>query len=398
MFRPITLNDKTWMDRCRSSSLNDMTVLSFPAVYTWQSTFGLTVDGEDNFYVIRSEADRGYYYPVGEREACRAYVRSLMEDPRTDPCSGTASAAGSASPVLSSDTASAGSASPALSSAPGSLKLLYVPEQELEWLEEQGFEISCEQNTSEYVYSSRSLALLDHGSGTNYRVKVKHFSRDYVWNSRPLVFPGDEALLREKTAAWDRMCGAGADTPAMGEKTADTPAAVGNTVNAPVAGGNTADTPAMGGRTADTPASDKQAADWRAPFRFPADSNEPLLPHSVHTSDRLALLSSCEDPAAIGLSGIYLETEKGEWAFLLGYPSTDKIYDMSIVKYSPDLSRNAVPVCICEMAKLVADSYPWINLEDDLGEKGLRRMKTLYHPLFLLGSYTAYREIPPVFP
>ena len=123
-----------------------------------------------------------------------------------------------------------------------------------------------------------------------------------------------------------------------------------------------------------------------------------LLPHSVHTSDRLALLSSCEDPAAIGLSGIYLETEKGEWAFLLGYPSTDKIYDMSIVKYSPDLSRNAVPVCICEMAKLVADSYPWINLEDDLGEKGLRRMKTLYHPLFLLGSYTAYREIPPVFP
>ena len=368
MFRPITLNDKTWMDRCRSSSLNDMTVLSFPAVYTWQSTFGLTVDGEDNFYVIRSEADRGYYYPVGEREACRAYVRSLMEDPRTDPRSGTASAAGSASPVLSSDTASAGSASPALSSAPGSLKLLYVPEQELEWLEEQGFEISCEQNTSEYVYSSRSLALLDHGSGTNYRVKVKHFSRDYVWNSRPLVFPGDEALLREKAAAWDRMCGAGADTPADG----------GNTVN--------------------MPASDKQAADWRAPFRFPADSNEPLLPHSVHTSDRLALLSSCEDPAAIGLSGIYLETEKGEWAFLLGYPSTDKIYDMSIVKYSPDLSRNAVPVCICEMAKLVADSYPWINLEDDLGEKGLRRMKTLYHPLFLLGSYTAYREIPPVFP
>ena len=325
MFRPLTLNDKTWMDRCRSSSLNDMTVLSFPAVYTWQSTFGLTVDREDNFYVIRSEADRGYYYPVGEREACRAYVRSLMEDPRTDPRSGTASAAGSASP--------------ALSSAPGSLKLLYVPEQELEWLEEQGFEISCEQNTSEYVYSSRSLALLDHGSGTNYRVKVKHFSRDNEWQSRTLSFPEDEALLREKTAEWDL---------------------------------------ASGGGSVDF---DVQQLCSMAPW----DTGSAYL----HNSDRLAALTAAKDPAPIGLSGVYIETSTGDWAFLLGYPSTSEIYDMSIVKYSPDISRNAVPACICEMAKRVCSAFPYINLEDDLGNPGLRRMKQLYHPLFLLDSYTA---------
>ena len=167
MFREINLSDKKWMDRCRDIAPQVMTVVSFPAVYTWQSTFGLTIDGDSRFYVIRSEADGGYYYPVGETDACRAYVLSLMQ-------------------------------------SSGFLKLIYVPEQELGWLESIGFDITCDANTSEYVYSSRSLALLDNGSGTNYRVKIRHFSRDCVWSVRPLSFPEDEALLREKAAAWDR--------------------------------------------------------------------------------------------------------------------------------------------------------------------------------------------------
>ena len=280
MFRAVNLKDRSWMEHCRKNCPQEMTVISFPAVYTWQSAFGLTIDGDDRFYVIHSASDDGYYYPVGDRDACRACVRSLMTDS-------------------------------------GPLKFVYVPESELKWLESEGFEILCEPATSEYVYSSRSLALLDNGSGTNYRVKIRHFSRDNEWSVRPLAFPRDTDLLLEKAAAWDQS----------------------------------------------------------------SDSSFP--------SDRLAWLSAVKDPAALGFSGIYLETRQGEWAILLGYRSTERIFDQSFIKYSPGISRNVVPVCISEMAKLTWEKYPCTNLEDDLGNPGLRNMKMLYRPLFLLDSYTA---------
>jgi len=278
MFREIKLSDKAWMDRCRLYALQEMTVVSFPAVYTWQSTFGLTIDGDSRFYVVRSEADKGYYYPVGETEACRDYVLSLLS---------------------------------------GSLKLIYVPKQEIGWLEALGFTIKYEPDTSEYIYSSRSLAYLDSGSGSNYRVKIRHFSRDNEWHAKPLIFPGDEALLRAKNADLNGV--------------------------------------------------------------FSHDAAE----------DYLALHCAAANPAEIGLSGVYVETGTHDWAFLLGYPSTGRIYDMSFVKYSPGISRNAVPVCICEMAKLICNTWPLVNLEDDLGIEGIRKMKKLYHPLCLLDSYTA---------
>ena len=145
------------------------------------------------------------------------------------------------------------------------------------------------------MYSSRSLALLDNGSGTNYRVKIRHFSRDNEWIVRPLAFPRDTDLLLEKAAAWDQS----------------------------------------------------------------SDSSFP--------SDRLAWLSAVKDPAALGFSGIYLETRQGEWAILLGYRSTERIFDQSFIW----------------------EKYPCTNLEDDLGNPGLRNMKMLYRPLFLLDSYTA---------
>ena len=274
------------MDRCRENSANDLTVLSFPAVFTWKDSFGLSVSGDEHFYVIRCDVEDSYYYPVGEQDACRNCVYAMMKE---------ASEAGCLN----------------------HLKFLYIPERELGWMEDLGFRISCEPNTSEYIYSSASLALLDNNAGTNFRVKIRHFSRDNSWHARPLSFPEDNELLRRRVLEWD----------------------------------NTA----------------------------------PFVPDGEH----LAVQAASQAPVQIGLSGVYLETGRGEWAFLLGYQSTPRIYDMSFVKYSPDLSRNVVPVCISEMAKLVSGTFPYINLEDDLGIPGLRNMKKLYHPLFLLGSYSA---------
>ncbi|MDO5702325.1 MAG: phosphatidylglycerol lysyltransferase domain-containing protein [Lachnospiraceae bacterium] len=274
------LTDKEWMDRCRAEGSNDMTVISFSAVYIWRSIFGLTVDGDERFYVIKSISDEGYYYPVGRKDACRDWVRSMLSDGQP-------------------------------------LKFVYVPKGELEWLESIGFETSYEPDTSEYVYSSRSMALLDNGAGSNYRSKIHNFSRDNEWSVEAFDFPADEEFLRRMIRSW-------ADEPS-----------------------------------------------------------------SRRVPDRQAVLACAENPARAGLSGIHIETDTGEWAFLLGYPSTKEIYDMTIVKYSPWISRNVVPVCFCELSKLVCNDFPYINLEDDMGVSGLRTMKSLYHPLFLLDSYTA---------
>ena len=306
MFREITLNDKTWMDHCQKHALQQMTVVSFPAVYTWQSTFGLTFDGDSRFYVVRSEADNGYYYPVGDTSACRAYIRSLLQStgrqnhskaPFDFPDHPPGSLHADASPLL---------------------KLVYVPEQELEWLESLGFDIVTDRNTSEYIYSSRTLALLDDKASRNYKEKIRHFSRDNEWSVRPLSFPEEEAFLYAKA---DEL------------------------------------------------------------------ANASLLKNDPE--DFRAVLCAAKNPGAIGMSGIYVETAAHEWAFLLGYPSTDRIYDLTFIKYSLGMSRNVVPVCFSEMAKLVCGTWPLINLEDDMGIEGLRNMKTLYHPLCLLDSYTA---------
>lgn len=91
----------------------------------------------------------------------------------------------------------------------------------------------------------------------------------------------------------------------------------------------------------------------------------------------------------LSLSGIRLETQEGGWAFMIGYQSTPDIYDMSMVKYSDKLPPDVVPYLISELAKQVSGKCRYINLEDDMGIPGLRTMKTLYSPEFMLDSYTA---------
>ena len=279
MFREIKLSDQAWIERCRDERTNALTVLSFPAVYTWQSSFGLTIDGDEDYYIIRSEADQGYYYPVGSQEAVRGCISELLQKQ-------------------------------------GSLKLIYVPESELKWLEELGAKTRREPDSSEYVYRSSSLALNDRDSGKNYREKVRHFSRDNKWKIRSFHFPEDNEFLKQIAAAPDR------------EK--------------------------------------------RGSY-----------------SNLQAMRRAAEHPLELDLSGVYIETVLGEWAFLLGYPSTSQIYDLTFLSYSISISRNVVPACICELAKRVCDRFPLINMEDDMGIEGLRTMKKLYHPVFMLDSYTA---------
>ena len=56
------------------------------------------------------------------------------------------------------------------------------------------------------------------------------------------------------------------------------------------------------------------------------------------------------------------------------------------------LPAEVVSVCVHEFAKMLADRYPLINIEEDLGLEGLRRAKTLYSPVDLMKVYEAVRQ------
>jgi hypothetical protein len=65
---------------------------------------------------------------------------------------------------------------------------------------------------------------------------------------------------------------------------------------------------------------------------------------------------------------------------------------MTMVKYDLSLPPLMTPVCVHELACQLADRYPWINLEEDLGLEGLRRAKQLYSPIRQEEVYEAVRQ------
>ncbi len=278
-FRKIELSDRPWIEGLRDTEINSMSVLSFQGIYTWQNMFGLKICGDGEFFVLHSDADQAYYYPCGSRKRCRQFVKEELQAGRR-------------------------------------LKFVYVPEQEREFLEKLGFIVMLDRDTSEYVYDTRMMALLDPGASRNYRRKCRNFSKNNVFRTRCIT--GQElTLLHDHVSEWERM---------------------------------------------------------------EIDGSQ---------DDIGAVRAALDSFIALSMSGVCLEAETGGWAFMIGYQSTPDIYDMAMVKYSDKLSPDVVPYLISEIARLVSGSCRYINLEDDMGIAGLRTMKTLYKPQFMLDSYTA---------
>lgn len=280
-FRRIELSDRLWIEGLRNTERNAMSVLSFQAIYSWQKMFGLRIYGDGEFYVIHSEADQGFYYPCGNRERCRRFVREEMR-------------------------------------AGQSLKFVYVPEAEIPFLRDLGFAVTEDRNTSEYVYDTRKMALLSPGASRNYRRKCRNIMNNYVFCVHRIT--GQEIhKLHAYVSEWEHMEIDGAQ-------------------------------------------------DDIGAVRMAVDAFVPL-----------------------SMSGIRMETKDGGWAFMIGYQSTQDIYDMAMVKYSDRLPPDVVPYLISELAKQVSGKCRYINLEDDMGVPGLRTMKNLYSPEFMLESFTAIR-------
>ncbi len=92
------------------------------------------------------------------------------------------------------------------------------------------------------------------------------------------------------------------------------------------------------------------------------------------------------------LNGVMITAENGEHAFIMGYENTPEMFTMTMVKHDLDLPLLMTPVCVHELACALADKYPYINLEEDLGLEGLRRAKQLYSPIKQLEVYEAVRK------
>lgn len=88
------------------------------------------------------------------------------------------------------------------------------------------------------------------------------------------------------------------------------------------------------------------------------------------------------------MTGIEIRWQN-EQAFLFGYENTPDIFTMTGTDYTKGFGPSAVAACIYEMARHLCGEYQYINLEEDMGIKGLRRMKELYLPVFLMEAYNA---------
>lgn len=142
-FRPLVPEDLPWLRRCRDAAAQPFTALSPVSLVTWAETYGLTVAGDEDFYVIHSRHDRGYYAPAGRPEQCAAFLE-----------------------------AAAGAGTPA--------RILYVTEAQARVLEEKGWRRYFRGDLSEYIAASDVLA---GKPGTviseSFRRKCRKFSRAF---------------------------------------------------------------------------------------------------------------------------------------------------------------------------------------------------------------------------
>ena len=85
---------------------------------------------------------------------------------------------------------------------------------------------------------------------------------------------------------------------------------------------------------------------------------------------------------ALGITGLFLRTESGERAFIMGYENLPDQYTMTGFLCDETLPRETICACVHELAKWVSGTYPYCNLEEDLGLTGLRQAKSYYAPLY----------------
>ncbi len=158
-FRPVRMEDRPWIERCTGLCRQPFTALSFPSLITWASTYGMTIGGDEDFFVIHSQHDKGYYAPCGDPDKCLAFMeeKARKENPA---------------------------------------RFVYVSEVLVEALQARGWSILYRADLSEYILNTEALALTEgHYISHSYRYKVRHFVKDYPYRAKEIT-PEDMPVLR----------------------------------------------------------------------------------------------------------------------------------------------------------------------------------------------------------
>jgi len=184
-FREMEVSDREWIVSCRDPRRHPFTALSFTSLFSWRKTYGFTIAGDQDFFVIRSRHDNAYYCPCGEEEKCARFMRETLREE-------------------------------------SGARFLYLTGEQSRDLQEAGFQILPRNDLSEYLSDPASLALEEgHHASNSYKMKVRHFHKNTPYTVRPLSesdlplmleiagkhpgVVGDEEVLREEIAHFDLL-------------------------------------------------------------------------------------------------------------------------------------------------------------------------------------------------
>ena len=157
-FRPIRLSDRDWIERCRDVKLHPFSALSFQSLFTWQKDYGLTIAGDEDFFVVKSVSDGGYYVPCGDEKKCTAFLREAFRQE-------------------------------------GSQRVLYLTEEQAVKAETEGYKRRAAPNLSEYICSTRALALREGHVSATYRKKYRRFAEEFSYTVKKIEREDIDELL-----------------------------------------------------------------------------------------------------------------------------------------------------------------------------------------------------------
>lgn len=163
-FTPITLEHRPWLERVRSCKNDASTAYSFPSLFTWQPALGLTVAGDDRFFVVRSTVTGDYFQPCGDPDAVHDFMRSLL-------------------------------------AANQPFRMIHITEPLAQWLEEQGYTAKEERDDFDYLYDWRTFAHPTRTRGHAIKIKVIAFAKRYDY-SACVITPDHCKALQDILLLW----------------------------------------------------------------------------------------------------------------------------------------------------------------------------------------------------
>ena len=113
--------------------------------------------------------------------------------------------------------------------------------------------------------------------------------------------------------------------------------------------------------------------------------NNPL--HEVQLANENAGVQCALDNFfELGLDGIVILIDGKIHGYMYGSPLSAEHFDAISGKGEPAIP-NISSVLKREFARLCCSGFKYVNLEEDLGVEGLRNMKTLYMPAYLIENF-----------